>query len=128
MWLELHGHGPSTTLEVRKKIEPTVSRCDHGVRAALFHEDVILAADLAMKLLSARCKNLEGHKFLICFPFNNKVGWPNGKALDYESRDCRFDPCVDHSITTIVAMGASSFVLFDQLIKNSIFGRNVGSR
>ncbi|EHK96059.1 hypothetical protein M7I_8255 [Glarea lozoyensis 74030] len=19
--------------------------------------------------------------------------WPNGKALDYESRDCRFDPC-----------------------------------
>jgi hypothetical protein len=26
---------------------------------------------------------------------NNKVGWPNGKALDYESRDCRFDPCVD---------------------------------
>jgi hypothetical protein len=26
--------------------------------------------------------------------FNNKAGWPNGKALDYESRDCRFDPCV----------------------------------
>ncbi len=28
--------------------------------------------------------------------------WPNGKALDYESRDCRFDPCVGHlfSITT----------------------------
>jgi hypothetical protein len=26
---------------------------------------------------------------------NNMVGWPNGKALDYESRDCRFDPCVD---------------------------------
>jgi hypothetical protein len=24
-----------------------------------------------------------------------QVGWPNGKALDYESRDCRFDPCVD---------------------------------
>jgi hypothetical protein len=24
----------------------------------------------------------------------NKAGWPNGKALDYESRDCRFDPCV----------------------------------
>ena len=22
------------------------------------------------------------------------AGWPNGKALDYESRDCRFDPCV----------------------------------
>ncbi|KAJ5437445.1 hypothetical protein N7445_005989 [Penicillium cf. griseofulvum] len=26
--------------------------------------------------------------------FFNKAGWPNGKALDYESRDCRFDPCV----------------------------------
>lgn len=25
---------------------------------------------------------------------HNKAGWPNGKALDYESRDCRFDPCV----------------------------------
>jgi hypothetical protein len=29
---------------------------------------------------------------------NNKAGWPNGKALDYESRDCRFDPCVGQSI------------------------------
>jgi hypothetical protein len=28
---------------------------------------------------------------------SSKVGWPNGKALDYESRDCRFDPCVDHT-------------------------------
>ncbi|KOS48535.1 hypothetical protein ACN38_g495 [Penicillium nordicum] len=25
------------------------------------------------------------------------AGWPNGKALDYESRDCRFDPCVGQS-------------------------------
>jgi hypothetical protein len=25
-----------------------------------------------------------------------QAGWPNGKALDYESRDCRFDPCVGH--------------------------------
>jgi hypothetical protein len=24
--------------------------------------------------------------------------WPNGKALDYESRDCRFDPCRAHII------------------------------
>jgi hypothetical protein len=23
------------------------------------------------------------------------VCWPNGKASDYESGDCRFDPCVD---------------------------------
>ena len=27
---------------------------------------------------------------------NEQAGWPNGKALDYESRDCRFDPCVGH--------------------------------
>ncbi|KAJ5930970.1 hypothetical protein N7466_006463 [Penicillium verhagenii] len=26
--------------------------------------------------------------------FISTAGWPNGKALDYESRDCRFDPCV----------------------------------
>jgi hypothetical protein len=54
----------------------------------------------------------------------NKAGWPNGKALDYESRDCRFDPCVGHSITIITMMVVLSFVLFDQLIGGSIFGRN----
>jgi hypothetical protein len=32
------------------------------------------------------------------------VGWPNGKALDYESRDCRFDPCVDHPFTSFVCL------------------------
>jgi hypothetical protein len=37
-------------------------------------------------------------------PYMNKAGWPNGKALDYESRDCRFDPCVGHSTTTITIM------------------------
>ena len=26
----------------------------------------------------------------------HSVCWPNGKASDYESGDCRFDPCVDH--------------------------------
>jgi hypothetical protein len=30
--------------------------------------------------------------------------WPNGKALDYESRDCRFDPCRAH--TFCQALGA----------------------
>jgi hypothetical protein len=25
------------------------------------------------------------------------VTWPNGKALDYESRDSRFDPWCDHT-------------------------------
>jgi hypothetical protein len=63
MWLKLLEHGPSTTLEVRKKIEPTASRSDHDVRAALFHEDVILAADLAMELLVASCEIFDGHNF-----------------------------------------------------------------
>ena len=31
-----------------------------------------------------------------------QVGWPNGKALDYESRDCRFDPCVDQLINLAI--------------------------
>ncbi|QRD89491.1 hypothetical protein F9C07_1491698 [Aspergillus flavus] len=31
-----------------------------------------------------------------CIVFQQLAGWPNGKALDYESRDCRFDPCVGH--------------------------------
>jgi hypothetical protein len=26
------------------------------------------------------------------------VYWPNGKASDYESGDCRFDPCIDHTL------------------------------
>ena len=29
------------------------------------------------------------------------AGWPNGKALDYESRDCRFDPCVGHFFSSL---------------------------
>jgi hypothetical protein len=35
------------------------------------------------------------------FYTKQSVFWPNGKALDYDfssrSRDCRFDPCGDHS-------------------------------
>ncbi|KAJ5438975.1 uncharacterized protein N7458_009973 [Penicillium daleae] len=30
--------------------------------------------------------------------FNKTACWPNGKALDYESKDCRFDPCVGHVV------------------------------
>jgi hypothetical protein len=78
----------------------------------LFHEDVILAADLAMKLLLDLHKDLEKHKFSISDSFINKAGWPNGKALDYESRDCRFDPCVGHSVTIIATMVEFSFVFY----------------
>jgi hypothetical protein len=46
----------------------------------------------------------------------NKAGWPNGKALDYESRDCRFDPCVGHSMYNHYNNSCAIFVLFDQLI------------
>ena len=33
---------------------------------------------------------------------NQKVQWPNGKALGYEPRDCRFDPCLDHFLSCFV--------------------------
>ncbi|KAJ5934530.1 hypothetical protein N7466_004077, partial [Penicillium verhagenii] len=36
------------------------------------------------------------------------AGWPNGKALDYESRDCRFDPCVGQSFCVFVFVSFSS--------------------
>ena len=32
----------------------------------------------------------------INYTHTSTANWPNGKALDYESRDCRFDPCVGH--------------------------------
>ncbi|KAJ6139211.1 hypothetical protein N7471_005697 [Penicillium samsonianum] len=38
------------------------------------------------------------------------AGWPNGKALDYESRDCRFDPCVGHL-----------FLFFDKIYNEESF-------
>jgi hypothetical protein len=50
----------------------------------LFHEDVILAADLTMKLLFDLRKNVESHKSIFCIPSIKKAGWPNGKALDYD--------------------------------------------
>jgi hypothetical protein len=33
------------------------------------------------------------------------AAWPNGKALDYESRDCRFDPCRGHSERSLFCFG-----------------------
>jgi hypothetical protein len=44
------------------------------------------------------------------------VGWPNGKALDYESRDCRFDPCVDHLFASFACLDAMS-------LRRQIMGR-----
>ncbi|KAE8383185.1 hypothetical protein BDV26DRAFT_160282 [Aspergillus bertholletiae] len=32
----------------------------------------------------------------------NKACWPNGKALDYGSRDCRFESCVGHFFLLIL--------------------------
>ena len=32
--------------------------------------------------------------FLVCLLM---VCWPNGKASDYESGDCRFEPCMDNN-------------------------------
>ena len=51
----------------------------------------------------------------------NKAGWPNGKALDYESRDCRFDPCVGQffglevTILMSIFMLGSSYLRFMQI-------------
>ena len=33
-----------------------------------------------------------------CSASQQVVAWPNGKALDYESRDSRFDPWRDHFV------------------------------
>ncbi len=41
----------------------------------------------------ARLFNI-GHPLGLLVTDPHVAGWPNGKALDYESRDCRFDPCV----------------------------------
>ena len=37
-----------------------------------------------------------------------KVAWPNGKALDYESRDSRFDPWRDHPFAGVL-LGVTIF-------------------
>lgn len=44
-----------------------------------------------------------GTYILLWLKIINKAGWPNGKALDYESRDCRFDPCVGHFFVFVFA-------------------------
>ncbi|PYI04400.1 hypothetical protein BO78DRAFT_171323 [Aspergillus sclerotiicarbonarius CBS 121057] len=43
--------------------------------------------------------------------FNNQAGWPNGKALDYGSRDCRFESCVGHSFLFFVPPSKSPDLL-----------------
>jgi hypothetical protein len=64
-----------------------------------------------MELLLDRRKILDNHKFWACCSYINKAGWPNGKALDYESRDCRFDPCVGQHVQQHPTMGVVPFVL-----------------
>ena len=34
--------------------------------------------------------------------------WPNGKALDYGSRDCRFESCVGHSFLLFCFVASSA--------------------
>ena len=50
---------------------------------------------LALTIPTHSSQNIRYIKNSCSHCYINKVGWPNGKALDYESRDCRFDPCVD---------------------------------
>lgn len=110
MWLELHEHGPSTTLEVKKN-STRRPRALITVYGMVSRRRCPSCEDQTMKLLLARCKILEIHKCPVCSSSINKVGWPNGKALDYESRDCRFDPCVDQQHYNHPALGARPFVL-----------------
>ena len=44
--------------------------------------------------ISARGPAFDPRLGPLIYIFHKQAGWPNGKALDYESRDCRFDPCV----------------------------------
>ena len=43
------------------------------------------------------CPKKSAAPYIKTGPNLSQAGWPNGKALDYESRDCRFDPCVGQS-------------------------------
>ena len=40
------------------------------------------------------------------------VTWPNGKALDYESRDCRFDPCRDLFVVLVMCSRVPKVLAF----------------
>ena len=51
--------------------------------------------------------------------FSSMVAWPNGKALDYESRDSRFDPWRDHSFACLCEEMETSFGLLGEFF----FGR-----
>lgn len=68
----------------------------HNVSQSVIHDFMLL--DYGCGLLSdeagALAQIFMNQIWMLVF-INNMVGWPNGKALDYESRDCRFDPCVD---------------------------------
>ena len=58
------------------------------------HLDIMLDPLYSAKLGHFISSNIDFNKQVLP---NNSISlacWPNGKALDYESRDCRFDPCV----------------------------------
>jgi hypothetical protein len=48
------------------------------------------------------------------------AAWPNGKALDYESRDCRFDPCCGHSCIVFYFFHTIVITFADRLVANNI--------
>src|SRR6267142_2591820 len=45
-----------------------------------------------------------------CFPF--KAAWRNGIASDYESGDCRFDPCGGHFFNLLCHASLHKHILF----------------
>jgi hypothetical protein len=79
-------------------------RMFEGSRLSVFRINVVMLTDT--QNATNRCDKQDDTSM-------KQVGWPNGKALDYESRDCRFDPCVDQDIIT--SKGVSSFAFLSEI-------------
>ena len=48
--------------------------------------------------------------------FHKLVAWPNGKALDYESRDSRFDPWRDQFFARLLSIKRETSISANQLL------------
>lgn len=70
------------TVDVVSLTESALSECKHQFISSAWPKGEVLIYRLYLLYL---------HSF-------KQVVWPNGKALDYESRDSRFDPWHDHQI------------------------------
>jgi hypothetical protein len=74
---------------------------------------VARCSTFSVRLDYLRYQTLQKHIRSSSVDSHQQGAWPNGKALDYESRDCRFDPCRAH----LFVCGQSS--CFDRDVKGS---------